>query len=105
MAAGHKDIADMIQREMQLLDIAGKGDSKMVQELLDKGAHVNVRDEAGRTPLTEAAWNNHVDTVRLLLDKGADPNARKIDGATPMSIATGKGYKEIAELLKKAGAK
>jgi ankyrin repeat protein len=105
MAAGHPEIAEMIRREIQLLDVAGKGENKTVKELLDKGAYVNVRDPEGRTPLTEAAWNNHVETVKLLLEKGADPNLKKVDGATPLSIATNKGYKEIVELLKKAGAK
>jgi ankyrin repeat protein len=66
---------------------------------------VNVRDPEGRTPLTEATWNNHVETVKLLLDKGANPNVNKVDGATPLSIATNKRHKDIAELLKKAGAK
>ena len=105
MAASHKEIAEMIQQEIQLLEVAGKGDNAMVKELLDKGAYVNVRDPEGRTPLTEAAWNNHVETVKLLLDKGANPNAKKVDGATPLSIATIKRHKEIVELLKKAGAK
>ena len=105
MAASHKEIAEMIQREIQLLEVAGKGDNAMVKDLLDKGAYVNVRDPEGRTPLTEAAWNNHVETVKLLLDRGANPNAKKVDGATPLSIATFKRHKEIVELLKKAGAK
>ena len=105
VAAGHKEIAEMIDREIRLLDVAGKGDNKTLKELLDKGAYVNVKDPDGRTPLTEAIWNNHVDTVKLLLDKGADPNAKKKDGATPLSLASGKGYKEIAQLLRKAGAR
>ena len=105
MAASHNEIAEMIQREIQLLEVAGKGDNAMVKELLAKGAYVNVRDPEGRTPLTEATWNNHVETVKLLLDKGANPNASKVDGATPLSIAASKRYKEIVELLKKAGAK
>ena len=105
MASSHKEIAEMIQREIQLLEVAGKGDNAMVRELLDKGAYVNVRDPEGRTPLTEAAWNNHVETVKLLLEKGANPNAKKLDGATPLSVATSKRHKEIVELLKKAGAK
>jgi uncharacterized protein len=105
MASGHKDIADLIKAEMDLLGAAGKGDAKLVKELLDKGAYPNVRDPDGRTPLTESVWNNHVEVVKLLLDKGADPNQKKNDGATPLSIATGKGYKELVELLKKAGAK
>jgi len=105
MAAGHPEIAQMIKREISLLDAAGKGDLRVVKELLDKGAYVNVRDPDGRTPLTEAVWNNNGELVRLLIDRGANVNARKNDGARPLSIAQGKGAKEIIELLKKAGAK
>jgi ankyrin repeat protein len=105
MAAGHQDIAQMIKREMELLDAAGKGDVRVVKELLDEGAYVNVRDPDGRTPLTEAVWNNNGELVRVLIDRGADVNARKNDGATPLSIAQGKGFSEIIALLKKAGAK
>lgn len=105
MAAGHKDIAEMIDREMRLLEIAGKGDNKTLKEYLDKGVYVNVKDPAGRTPLIEATWYNHPETVKLLLDKGADPNAKKTDGVTPLAIAAGKGYNDIADMLRKAGAK
>jgi ankyrin repeat protein len=105
MAAGHQDIAEMIKREVDLLDACIRGDVKLVKELLDKGAHANVRDPDGRTPLTEAVWNRNVELVKLLLDRGANVNIRKNDGATPLSIATGKGYIEMARLLKKAGAK
>ena len=95
----------MIKREIDLLNAAAKGDVKLVKELLDKGAYMNVRDPEGRTPLTEGVWNNNGELVRLLLASGANPNTKKNDGATPLSIAQGKGYKEITELLKKAGAK
>jgi ankyrin repeat protein len=105
MAAGHPDIAQLMKRDLELADVARKGDEKAVKEMLDKGAYVNVRDPEGRTPLTEAAWEGHVEVVKLLLERGADANARKNDGTTPLSIATGRGHKEIAELLKKAGAK
>jgi len=56
IASSHKEIAEMIQQEIQLLEVAGKGDNAMVKELLDKGAYVDVRDPEGRTPLTEAMW-------------------------------------------------
>lgn len=105
MAAGHQEIAQMIKREMDLLPAATKGDDKLVKELLDKGAYVNVRDPEGRTPLTEAIWVNNIELVKLLLQRGANVSTRKNDGATPLSIAQGKGFKEIGELLKKAGAK
>lgn len=105
MAGPHKEIAEMIQRELRLLDVAGKGDNKTLKEFLDKGVYVNMRDPDGRTPLIEAVWYNHADTVKLLLDKGADPNAKKNDGVNPLGVAVAKGYKDIAEMLRKAGAK
>ncbi|MCU1268665.1 MAG: ankyrin repeat protein 50-like [Acidobacteria bacterium] len=105
MAAGHTDTVELIRKSMDLIDAARIGNDKAVKELLDKGAYVNAKDADGRTPLTEAAWNNRIDTVKLLLEKGADPNLRKNDGATPLGIATGQGNKEIEELLKKAGGK
>ena len=105
MAATHPEVAQMIKREIDLLAAATKNDSKLVKELLDQGAHANVRDPEGRTPLTEAVWNRNVELTRMLLDHGANPNVRKNDGATPLSIAQGKGYKDVIELLKKAGAK
>jgi ankyrin repeat protein len=105
MAAGHQDIAAMIKREMDLLEASEKGHVQTVKDLLDKGAHANVHDPDGRTPLTESVWNNNGELVKLLLERGANPNAKKNDGATPLGIAKGKGFKEIVELLKKAGAK
>jgi len=105
MAAAHPEVAQMIKREIDLLAAATKNDSKLVKELLDQGAHANVRDPEGRTPLTEAVWNNNPELVSLLIEHGASVNARKNDGATPLSIAQGKGYKQIIERLRKAGAK
>jgi ankyrin repeat protein len=102
IAGPHQEITEMFQRSIELLEVAGKGDTTKARELLEKGACINVRDLDGRTPLTESVWGNHIDTVRLLLDKGADAHISKVDGATPLSIATNKDYKEIVELLKKA---
>lgn len=104
-AAAHPDIGQMIKRETDLLEACGRGDIKGAKELIERGAHPNVRDPDGRTPLTEAVWNSNADLVRLLLDRGANPNSRKNDGATPLSIARGKGSRDIIELLQKAGAK
>jgi ankyrin repeat protein len=105
MAAGHKDIVQLIKKSMDMIDASRAGDTKLVSELLNSGAYVNAKDVDGRTALTEAAWNNHVDTVQLLLEKGGDPNAKKNDGTTPMSIAVGRGHKQIEDLLKKNGGK
>ena len=89
--------------DLALLNAAGKGDNAKVTELLAQGANVNVQNAAGGTPLIEAVYNNHADTVKLLLEKGADPNVRKTDGATALGFA--QKYPPIVELLKAKGAK
>ena len=43
-----------------------------VRSLIDAGADVNAADEDGDTALMNAAWNGHVETVKLLLEAGAD---------------------------------
>ena len=89
--------------DIALLAACGKGDNAKVSELLGRGANVNVQNDAGSTPLIEAVYNNHIETVRLLLEKGADPNSRKNDGASALGFA--KKYPQIVEMLKAAGAK
>lgn len=105
LSRNHKEVADLIDQEIQLLDLARNGDTKALKEALDKGRYVNFKDSTGRTPLTEAIWNNHADAVKLLLERGADPKVRKVDGATALELARSKGNKEIIDLLVNAGAK
>jgi ankyrin repeat protein len=50
----------------------------------------------------EAAFEGHVDTVRMLMDRGAYLSLKKTDGAA--AEALGSGHKEIVELFKNANA-
>jgi len=84
---------------------AGGDHKKMVELLIDKGADVNARDEAGWTPLHYAAFNGHKDVAELLIAKGADVNAKNDYGETPLHIAKHNDHKDLAELLKKHGAR
>ena len=100
--AGKPMAGALTANDIALLAASGKGDNAKVSELLGQGANVNVQNDAGSTPLIEAVYNNHIETVKLLLEKGADPNARKKDGATALGFA--KQYPPIVELLKSKGA-
>jgi len=84
-----------------MLAAAAKGDNARVKELLDKGVNVNMLGPNRNTPIMEAAFAGHLDTVKLLLDHGADLSARKDDGATPMTLAP---HREIIDLFKNVNA-
>jgi ankyrin repeat protein len=106
-AAGgkHTEIVDMISRASDLKAASAKGEIKLVQQLLDKGTAVNVRDADGGTALMEAVAGGHTGVVKLLLEKGADVNARKDDGATALAFAEGAKRADLAALLREKGAK
>jgi hypothetical protein len=83
--------------EVEMLQVAAKGDNARIKELLDKGVDVNMRGNDRNTPIMEAAYGMHLETVKLLLDRGADLSAKKNDGATPAGLARSK---EVVELFK-----
>lgn len=88
--------------ESEMLQVAAKGDTAKVKELLAKGVNVNVRGSDRNTPIMEAAYGMHLDTAKLLLDHGADLSAKKNDGATPIGLA-GRS-KDMEELFKRVTA-
>jgi len=87
--------------EVEMLQVAARGDNARVKELLDKGVSVNMRGTDRNTPIMEAAYAGHLETVKLLLDHGADLSAKKNDGATPGGLAHGK---EVIEMFRNVSA-
>ena len=78
---------------------------EIVEVLLQAGANINARDEAGFTPLHDAALAGNAGAVRLLLEHGADINAADKDsGATALYMAATMGREEVVTLLLEKGA-
>jgi len=68
--------------------------------LLEHGADVNARSNAGGTALMAAAFAGDVRMVQALLEKDADVDARLIEtNESALTIAVNHGYDEIARLL------
>jgi len=83
---------------------AGEGRLDAVRYLLDQGADVNVRDERGRSALTEAAFYGNAAIIKELIFRGVDLNAISDEG-TALDIAVQTNHLAAVELLKHYGAK
>jgi len=82
-----------------LLRAAANGDADLAAVAIRSGAGLEVRDEAGRTPLLLAATHDRVDVARLLVALGADPDA--LDGRhdTPWLVTGVTGSVAMLEAL------
>jgi serine/threonine-protein kinase len=80
---------------------ANKGYAAVVRELLEKGAELNVRNNAGATPLHMA---DNAAVATLLLDKGAEVNAKDHNGETPLHHAANSGDVDLVRVLLHHGA-
>jgi len=83
---------------------ATEGQTRICQELLDRGAPVDGTEANSTTPLMMAARGGHFETVRLLLSRKANPAARNHNGATAMAWALRSNNTNIADALRAAGA-
>lgn len=72
---------------MPLLDAAANGDTATVLRWIAEGADINVVNEKGWTPLVMAAFNQHMQTVKVLVDAGADVNHQSVNGTTVFMYA------------------
>lgn len=77
-----------------------------VKKFLDDGVDVNIRNDAGNTPLISASFPSHArkDVIDLLLDRGADINAKSSFGLTALHEAASQGNKEVVSRLIERGA-
>lgn len=61
---------------------------QVVSYLVEAGAHIDDRDDRGRTALMIAAEGNHAEIVQLLLTHGADPSLRDKAGKRAADLTT-----------------
>ncbi len=80
-----------------------EGHAAVVDLLLARGYPVEVRTDAGETPLMLAAAQGNSPIMQKLLDKGASPNAGSMT-ETPLSLAISSGGPDAAFFLIMAGA-
>ena len=71
---------DQSVAEAQALDV--------VTYLVDAGAHIDDRDDRGRTALMTAAEGNHAEVAQALLKRGADPSLRDKSGKRAADLTT-----------------
>ena len=77
----------------------------IVEQLVKRGANVNLTLPMGTTPLSGAAGSGNLEVVRVLLQAPAIAvNLARGDGMTPLAIASQEGYKDIVRLLLRKGA-
>ncbi len=77
-----------------------EGHLGVTKALLDVGARFKAKRFAHRASLlSTAAFNGHIELVRLLLSRGHDPTFSTMDGEAPIHYAVSKGHYEIARLL------
>ncbi|KAM4540675.1 kinase D-interacting substrate of 220 kDa B isoform 1-T2 [Fundulus diaphanus] len=87
-----------------LMVAAELGTLEIVQELIRRGATVNMDDVDCWTALISAAKEGHFEVVRELLDNNANLEHRDMGGWTALMWAAYKGRTEVARLLLEKGA-
>jgi ankyrin repeat protein len=79
--------------------------SSVVEVLIQAGADVNARDDAGFTALHDAALAGNLKAARLLVEHGADVNiGDKDSGATALYMAATMGREDVVSFLLEKGA-
>ena len=95
-------VADNPMKVMPLHSAAAGRNLAIVRALLEHGAPVNAKQQAGWTALHAAAQHGDQAMVELLLKYGANPNAKNDDGRTADDLADEKGHADLAERLRAA---
>lgn len=98
---------DHLQRTL-LHYAAIHGRTDILEQLINKHADINAKDEFGYTPLDYAVVNGNAEAVaeavKVLLQHGADVNAKDNEEFTALHYAAEGGHADTLNLLFKHGA-
>lgn len=86
-------------KEFALLMATRQRNARLVHVLLDAGAHIEVKDSSGRTPLMLAIEQGDMNLVEAFLLSNANIEARDKKGRTPLMLAIKHDRFRIADLL------
>ena len=84
---------------MPLHSAASARNLEAARLLLEYGAPVNARQQAGWVPIHAAAQNGDAPMVDLLLQHGADADIANDEGKTAAAIAQEKGHTQLVAIL------
>jgi hypothetical protein len=90
--------------KVELFSAIKAGDVNKVRQVLTSKSDINVRGDAGATPLIAACQSGNIKIITLLLDKKADINAGNDKGFTALMTAAKAGHVEAVKLLVTKGA-
>ena len=97
------DVQDSDKGSSVLMCAIKKGNERIIQELLQKGASVNSTNKKGQTALMLAAGQGLKNIVELLLTYRADVNLQEAGGSNALMWAIYNGHSEIVRILLQRG--
>jgi ankyrin repeat protein len=103
-AGARVDAKETWNGQTALMWAAAAGSGATVQALIDGGADIHARSNAGTTPLLFAVRRGDGPAVRALLAAGADVRDKRPDGATALLVAVINGHADLVDVLLDKGA-
>jgi len=84
---------------------AFNGDLSLIDELLNRGADIDDRNESGETTLTYMIVYNHPDAVKHMVERGANLKNVDVNGCSPLDWASRYSSRSLYDWLAAKGAK
>ena len=93
-----------MKKDVELIEAIKNNDFERVKFLISNGAHVNIKNRYGNTPLNTASGFGYFEIVKYLIDKGADIDNENRDGDTALVYASENGHFDVVKYLLEKGS-